>query len=83
MMKAEMGALSSVTDLSLRLPVHRWKGPGDHAGQCTGKCRDGPCKGNTLPLPLPLDFRGVDCIRSFASLWITIVRRDLTVAAFA
>lgn len=49
MMKAEMGALSSVTDSSLRLPVHRWKGPGDHAGQYTGKCRDGPCKGNTLP----------------------------------
>ncbi|XP_014650474.1 PREDICTED: LOW QUALITY PROTEIN: killin [Ceratotherium simum simum] len=50
--KAEAGALSSVTDSSLRLPVHRWKGPGDCAGQRTGKRRDSPCSEDTPP-PAP------------------------------
>lgn len=49
-MKAEAGALSGVTDSSLRLPVHRCKGAGDSAGQCTGKRRNGPCSDDTPPL---------------------------------
>lgn len=50
--KAEAGALSGVTDSSLRLPVHRWKGPSHCAGQCTGKRRDSPCSEDTPP-PTP------------------------------
>ena len=56
--KAEEGALSGVTDAGLRLPVHRYKRPGDRAGQCKGKCRYGPYS-EDIPPPAPfLSFPG-------------------------
>ncbi|KAF5911167.1 hypothetical protein HPG69_019532 [Diceros bicornis minor] len=68
--KAEAGALSSVTDSSLRLPVHRWKGPGDCAGQRTGKRRDSPCSEDTPPpAPTPrFPWHGLQLHSPFAPL---------------
>lgn len=70
-MEAEVGALSGVTDASLRLPVHRCKRPDDCTGQCTRKRRDDPYSEETPPLAFAPKFpqHGLQPHFPFTPLW--------------
>lgn len=81
--KIEAGLFIYVTDLSVRLPAHRWKRPGDRAGQCSGKRRK--ARAARTPLPPPPDFPGTACSLPLLLYRCRIisVRGDLTAGDFA
>lgn len=66
--------------------MYRCKGAGDSAGQCTGKRRNGPCSDDTPSACLRPQISPTRPAGSLSVLlhrcWITVVRRDLTAAAF-